>query len=150
MKKKYYTEVKRLKRYIGEKDVDIILIPGLNIFKRGEYKATIGNNLGTNLFAYKEHIYLNSDRYIDEGHSVFNEIQFQPNIKLFHTTGRIIQGYYHEEMVIQVQNKDWTLTKINLCKDLDCLPKGLSTPQFTLKYDLNHPLLTFCQYIDFL
>jgi hypothetical protein len=144
MKKKYYTEVKRLSRYsLG--DSDIILVPGLNIFKHGEFKTTVGNNLGTNLFAYKEHIYLNSDRYIDEGGYVYNEIQFLPNIKLFPLTGKSLTGYFHEEMSIQVPNKDWTMTKINLCKDLQCIPKGMSVPQYTLKYEINYHLLAFCQ-----
>jgi hypothetical protein len=145
MKKKYYSEVKRLHKFTSEGDSELILIPGLNIFKNGEFKSMIGNNLGTNLFAYREHIYLNSDRYVDEGGEIYNEIQFLPNIKLFQLTGKIFNGHIHEEMNMQLQNKDWTLTKINLCKDLDCLPKGKATPQFTLKYELNHSFLTYCQ-----
>jgi hypothetical protein len=148
MKKKYYTEVKRLSRYStsqDHQDNEVILVPGLNIFRNGEFRTMSGNNLSTNLFAYKEHIYLNSDRYIDEGQEVFNEIQFTPNIKLFQLTGRIIPGHIHEEMTIQIPNNSWTLTKINLCKDLECLPSKSATPQFTLKYELNHSFLNYCQ-----
>jgi hypothetical protein len=145
MKKKYYSEVKRLSKAEPNSNDEIVLIPGLNIFKSGPFKSINGNNLVTSLFAYKEHIYLNSDRYIDEGELVFNEIQFISNVKLFELTGIFITGFHHEEMHINLNNKDWTLKKFNLCKDLECLPKNSNQPQFILKYEFNHHFLTYCQ-----
>jgi hypothetical protein len=117
----------------------------LNLFKNGPFKSISGNNIQTSLFAYKEHIYLNSDRFIDEGEEVFNEIQFLPNVKLFEICGRTVSGFLHEEMHLNVANKDWTLKKYNLCKDVDCLPKQSNVPHFIIKYEFNHQFLTYCQ-----
>ncbi len=149
MKKKYFSEVKRLYRLPVSPDQndEVVLIPGLNIFESGPFKSLSGNILHTSLFAYKEHIYLNSDRYIDEGDKVFNEIQFVPNIKLFQISGKFFTGFHHEEMHLDVDSKNWTLKKFNLCKELDCLPKCSSSPHFTLKYEFNIHLLNYCQYV---
>lgn len=149
MKKKYFSEVKRLSKALNSlgNNEDVILIPGLNLFKSGPFKSISGNNLFTSLFAYKEHIYLNSDRYIDEGAEVFNEIQFLPNIALFEISGDFISGFHHEEMHLYVNNKDWTLKKYNLCKDIECLPKTPSAPHFVLKYEFNQHFLAYCQYL---
>lgn len=148
MKKKYYAEVKRLFRYSERSPRDeyqIALVPGINLFKNGKFKSISGNNLQTSLFAYKEHIYLNSDRYIDEGEDVRNELQFIPNIKLFEVTGKFVPGFHHEEMHISLKDKEWTLKQFNLCKDLDCLPKIKNKQQFLLKYEFNPSLLLYCQ-----
>jgi hypothetical protein len=144
MKKKYYVEVKRLSRYDTNED-EICLIPGVNLFKSGSFKSLSGNNLQTSLFAYKEHIYLNSDRYVDEGEQVFNEIQFFPNVKYFEIFGKSHKGFHHEEMHLSLNSKEWTLKKHNICKELDCLPKSSNQPQFVLKYEFNHHLLNYCQ-----
>lgn len=148
MKKKYLPEVKRLTKVTSDLNPgdDIVLIPGINLFKSGSFKSLSGNNLLTSLFAYKEHIYLNSDRYIDEGEEVFNEVQFFSNVKLFELTGNFIKGFHHEEMYLNLKSKDWTLKKFNLCKELDCLPKSTTQPHFILKYEFNHFLLNYCQY----
>ncbi len=147
MKKKYYVEVKRLSRLSTEKDSneEVVLIPGINVFRGGAFKSMSGNNLQTSLFAYKEHIYLNSDRYIDEGETVYNEVIFLPNAKLFEISGKFISGFHHEEMILNLNSKDWTLKKYNLCKELECLPKTSSSPHFVLKYEFNHHLLNYCQ-----
>jgi hypothetical protein len=146
MKKKYYVEVKRLSRLFSDpKDEEVVLVPGINLFKSGPFNSLSGNNLQTSLFAYKEHIYLNSDRYIDEKSIVYNEIQFLPNVKLFELTGKIVNGFHHEEMSISLNSLDWTLKKHNICKELDCLPKTSNIPQFVLKYEFNHHLLNYCQ-----
>jgi len=146
MKKKYFSEVKRISRAIlDNKDEEIVLIPGINLFKRGPFKSLTGVNLSTSLFAYKEHIYLNSDRFIDEGELVYNEIQFLSNVKLFSLTGEFLKGFHHEEMQLNLINKEWTLKKFNLSKDLECFPKGSSSPHFVLKYEINHNLLNYCQ-----
>jgi hypothetical protein len=147
MKKKYYVEVKRLARLSSERESseEVVLIPGVNLFKNGSFKSISGNNLQTSLFAYKEHIYLNSDRYIDEGEFIYNEVQFLPNAKLFEISGKYVNGFHHEEMLLNLNSKDWTLKKFNLCKELECLPKSSASPQFSLKYEFNHHLLNFCQ-----
>jgi hypothetical protein len=146
MKKKYYSEVKRLSRLSSESNTneDVILIPGINLFKNGPFKSISGNNLQTSLFAYKEHIYLNSDRYIDENDFVYNEIQFMSNFKLFEISGIFINGFHHEEMYLSLTGKNWTLKKFNLCKELECLPKSTGS-NFVLKYEFNHNLLVYCQ-----
>jgi hypothetical protein len=144
MKKIYYGEVKRLS-ISDDNSEEIALIPGLNLFKNGSFKLNTGNNLATNLFAYREHIYLNSDRFIEENDEVFNEIQFIPNTKLFKLTGRTVNGYYHEEIIINANTKKWTLKKISLCKDLPCFHKGKNTPEYTIKYEINNYLINFCQ-----
>jgi hypothetical protein len=123
----------------------VVLIPGMNLFQRGPFKSLTGINTQTSLFAYKEHIYLNSDRFIDEGEAVHNEVQFIPNVKLFELTGSFVNGFHHEEMHINLNSKEWTLKKYNLCKELECLPKSSSSPHFILKYEFNHHLLNYCQ-----
>jgi hypothetical protein len=147
MKKKYYSEVKRLSRVFLEPNIneECVLIPGINLFQRGTFKSLTGINTLTSIFAYKEHIYLNSDRFIDEGGEVLNEIHFIPNVKLFQVTGTFVTGYHHEEMNINLQSNEWTLKKYNLCKELECFPRGSSTPNFILKYEFNSHLLNFCQ-----
>jgi hypothetical protein len=149
MKLKYFNEVKRLYRIVhtNDKNEEVILIPGLELFKSGTFKqaTNVGNNLVTSLFAYKEHIYLNSDRYFDEGEEVYNELQFIPNIKLFEYCGNFVRGYVHEEMLINVVNKSWTLKKFNLCSELDCISKGSNSASFILKLEFNYKFLTYCQ-----
>ncbi len=148
MKKKYYSEVKRLSRYVDENDknADIALIPGLNLFKPSEFNFNTGNNLGTSIFAYKEHIYLNSDRFIDEGDVVHNELHFFPNVKLFEIFGTSVKSIQHEEMFIKLIGKEWTLKKYNLCKELECLPTNKDkNPNIVLKYEFNHNLFVYCQ-----
>ena len=150
MKKKYYSEVKRLSRFVESTDQnnDVALIPGLNLFHPQEFKFSSGNNLGTSIFAYKEHIYLNSDRFIDEGEIVYNELHFLPNVKLFEIFGKSVRSLQHEEMYIKLYGKDWTLKKYNLCKDLECLPfKKEKNQNFVLKYEFNQKLFLYCQYI---
>lgn len=148
MKKKYYTEVKRLARGFLDpsSNEELVLIPGVNLFNRGTFKSLTGINLSTSLFAYKEHIYLNSDRFIDEGERIFNEMQFIPNVKLFELTGTFVTGFHHEEMHMNLNSKEWTLKKYNICKELECLPRSSSQPHFVLKYEFNHNLLNYCQY----
>ncbi len=147
MQKKYFSEVKRLSRYSSstEQNEEVVLLPGINLFKSGPFKSLSGNNLGTSLFAYKEHIYLNSDRYIDETEIVYNDIQFIPSIKYFELTGQFIPGFNHEEMNISLNGSDWTLKKFNLCKELECMPKNGGLASFNLKYEFNNSLLTYCQ-----
>jgi hypothetical protein len=150
MKKKYYTEVKRLYRHATldantNAQEEVVLIPGLNLFKNGPFNSLTGNNLFTSLFAYKEHIYLNSDRYIDETKEVLNEIQFLTNFDLFRISGKFISGFHHEEMQLNLKNSEWTLKKYNLCKELECLPKTKSSTHFSLKYEFNHQFLIYCQ-----
>jgi hypothetical protein len=149
MKLKYFNEVKRLFRIVtlNDKNEEVILVPGLELFKSGQFKqsSNTGNNLVTSLFAYKEHIYLNSDRYFDEGEQVYNELQFLPNIKLFEYCGTFVNGYIHEEMTINISNKQWTLKKLNLCSELDCISKGTTSAAFTLKLEFNYKFLTYCQ-----
>ena len=146
MKKKYYSEVKKLTKF-DESTVneEVVLIPGMNLFKNGPFKSLVGNAISGTLFAYKEHIYLNSDRYFEENELVYNEINFQPNIKLFEVSGKFVPGYYHEEMNLKIQTKNWTLKKFNICKDIECLPKNKSNQYFTLKYEYHNGLFTFCQ-----
>ena len=145
IKKKYYNEVKRLYRYSEQgADEDLAIIPGINLFKSSTFTYQSGNNLVTSLFAYKEHIYLNSDRFIDENNSVFNEIQFMPNIKLFETCGKFVSGFHHEEVTINLNHKDWTMDKYNLCKELDCMQIKNSNV-FTLKHEFDYKLLNYCQ-----
>lgn len=146
MKKKFYPDVKRLyKQFSSQNDEEIVLIPGINLFKNGPFKYQHGNNLVTSLFAYKEHIYLNSDRFVDETEEVFNEIQFSPASKLFESCGRFVSGFHHEEVVVTLTNRDWTMSMFNLCREIECLPKGVSTPSYTLKYELDMNLMNFCQ-----
>ncbi len=151
MRLKYFNEVKRLFRIVhtNDRNEEVILIPGLELFKSGTFKqaTNVGNNLVTSLFAYKDHIYLNSDRYFDEGEPVYNELQFVPNIKLFEYCGNFVKGYVHEEMVINVVNKQWTLKKFNLCIELECLSRSSNSASFTLKLEFNYKFLTYCQYI---
>lgn len=149
MKKKYYSEVKRLFRFTETVDKhEIALVPGLNnLFIPKEFKFTHGNNLGTSIFAYKEHIYLNSDRFIDEGEPLYNELHFIPNIKLFKIFGISVRSLQHEEMQIKLTGENWTLKKYNLCKELKCFPsqKDSITNNFALKYEFNEMLFNYCQ-----
>lgn len=149
MKKKYYSEVKRLSRFVedDDKNNEIALIPGLNLFQPAEFKFSTGNNLGTSIFAYKEHIYLNSDRFIDENELVHNELHFLPNIKLFEIFGKSVpRSSQHEEMFIKLYGKEWTLKKYNLCKDLECLPTPKEKNQnIVLKHEFNQKLFVYCQ-----
>lgn len=154
MKLKYFNEVKRIFRIVSssDKNEEVILIPGFELFKSGPFKqySNLGNNLVTSLFAYKDHIYLNSDRYFDEGDEVFNELQFLPNIKLFEFCGNFVNGYVHEEMNINVEHRQWTLKKFNLCSELECVSKGNTAALFTLKFEFNYRFLTYCQYIIYI
>jgi len=147
MRKKYYSEVKKLTKY-DETNIneELVLIPGLNLFKNGPFKSLVGNAATGTLFAYKEHIYLNSDRYFEENEHIFNEIYFHPNIKLFEVSGKFVSGYFHEEMNLKMATKNWTLKKFNICKDLDCLPKTKGGQYLNLKYEYNHGFFVFCQY----
>jgi len=146
MKKKYYPEVKKLIRFDESmSQEELVFIPGINLFKNGNFKSLIGNASAGTLFAYKEHIYLNSDRYFEENEKIFNEIYFQPNIKLFETSGKFVSGLFHEEMNMKMTTKNWTLKKFNICKDLDCIPKHRDGNYFTLKYEYNHQFFVFCQ-----
>ena len=146
MKKKYYPEVKKLIRFDeNNSQEELVFIPGINLFKNGQFKSLIGNASTGTLFAYKEHIYLNSDRYFEENQKIFNEIYFQSNIKLFETSGKFVSGLFHEEMNMKMTTKNWTLKKFNICKDLDCIPKHKDGSYFTLKYEYNHQFFVFCQ-----
>jgi len=167
VEKQYYPEVKKLYRYSSIKlkqkdnivsykieDEEILLIPGLNLFEQGEFKNINGNNFQSSLFAYKDHIYLNSDRFIEEGEEIFNEIQFQPNIELFESCGKVINDFYHEEVKIKLNIKNWSLLKFDLCKNIDCLStkpnyrnpkKNSSNPELILKNQFDIRLLNICQ-----
>jgi hypothetical protein len=146
MKKKFYSEVKKLTKF-DETNIqdELVLIPGINLFNKGSYKLVVGNAVTGTLFAYKEHIYLNSDRYFEENEQIYNEIYFQSNIKLFEVSGKFVNGFIHEEMNLKVMTKNWTLKKYNICKDLECLPKSVAAQYFNLKYEYNHKFFLFCQ-----
>ena len=146
MKKKYYSEVKKLIRFDeSNSQEELVFIPGINLFKNGNFKSLIGNAATGTLFAYKEHIYLNSDRYFEENQNIFNEIYFKANIKLFETSGKFVSGLFHEEMNLKATTNNWTLKKFNICKDLDCIPKHKDGNYFVLKYEYNHQFFVFCQ-----
>jgi hypothetical protein len=150
MKKKIYYEVNRVQRFSDSSVSEhVVLIPGLNIFRNGPFKSRVGNNLMTSLFVYKEHIYLNSDRLIEEGEIVFNEKQFMSDYELFKLAGLFVNGFVHEEIELNVKNNNWTLKKSDLCKESDCLKKSGTTSasilKYILKYEFNQPLFNYCQ-----
>lgn len=167
VEKQYYHEVKKLYKYStimnkqNENNVkyqidneEILLIPGLNLFRQGEFKNIQGNNFQSSLFAYKDHIYLNSDRFIEEGSEILNEIQFQPNIELFQSCGKVINDFYHEEVIIKIDISNWSLLKFDLCKNIDCLSinpnfknprKNSSHPEILLKNQFDLRFLNICQ-----
>lgn len=167
VEKQYYHEVKKLYKYStimnkqNENNVkyqidneEILLIPGLNLFSQGEFKNIQGNNFQSSLFAYKDHIYLNSDRFIEEGSEILNEIQFQPNIELFQSCGKVINDFYHEEVIIKLDISNWSLLKFDLCKNIDCLSinpnfknpkKNSSHPEIVLKNQFDFRFLNICQ-----
>lgn len=162
-KKQYYPEVKKLfklngvehKQELSASKEEILLIPGLNLIQNAKYKSVYGINFSSSLFAYKEHIYLNSDRLIEEGDYVYNNIQYLTNTKLFETCGTVIDDYFYEEVSVKVSNKDWTLLKLDLCKASDCLMIGaygkpqstnlVVNPVLTLKSSWDKRLLSICQ-----
>lgn len=161
--KKYFSEVKKLDLYsVSNQDKlsnskEILLIPGLNLFSKGSFSSYGNINLKSSLFAYKEHIYLNSDRYVDEHQPIYNELQFQSNPDLFEYCGMFVEGSFHEEVVVQIKNSGWNLYQYDLCKSINCVPKNkfsygfssINSPFFILKYEFNNKLLTMCSIDQF-
>ena len=145
----YYGEVRRISKFQPSKNTknindELCLVPGLNAFKKGKFTNMLGNKLESNIFVYKNNIYLNSDRFIDEDNEVFNEIEFQTNTELFEQCGTFVEDYYHEEIKITLPKNDWSINKYNLCKELDCFG-GNSSPEFSFKSNLNLYFLLYCQ-----
>lgn len=166
--KQFNAEVKKLFKYSYTKNTykesslpltklneeELLLIPGLNLFEQGRFNHSSGNNFSSSLFSYKEHIYLNSDRYVEEGEKIYNDIQFQSNINLFESCGLIINDYYHEELIIKLNNKNWTLIQFDLCKSIDCISlrpnyknpsKLIANPTLKIKKEFDFRLLNICQ-----
>ncbi len=164
----YYNDVKKIMKYsftlnsFKENNLplkkfneeEILIIPGINIFKPGGFKRQYGNTFSSSLFAYKEHIYLNSDRFIEEGDELMNDVQFTPNTLLFESCGKVINDFYHEEVSIKIKNNDWTLIKYDLCKATDCISlnpnyknpsKNINNPLLVLKGEFDLRLLNICE-----
>lgn len=146
----YYGEVKRVNKFIpsttqnNNLNEELCLIPGLNIFKKGKFNNLLGNKLDSNVFVYKNNIYLNSDRFIDEDQEVFNEIQFQSNKELFEQCGNFVEDFYHEEIKIKLSSTNWDINRYNLCKELGCMGDS-SSPEFLFRFMLNQQFLLYCQ-----
>lgn len=148
-------------KYIALKNKEILLIPGLNLFDNYKFSSLSGNNLSSSLYAYKDYIYLNSDRYIEENMQVFNNIQFQKNLVLFESCGKINQGFFNEEVYIKFNNNDWDLFQYDICKAIDCgnnldsynnldssnkkTQKKILNPTLVLKNIFNNKLFVLCQ-----
>lgn len=151
----YYKDVKRIQTYfqdIGNNE-EICLVPGLNMFNKGTFSNSLGNNFFSNVYIYKSNIYLNSDRFIEEGKEVYNEISFESNRFLFEQSGIFIEGNFHEDVSIKITPGLWNLNKLNLCKELSCLDSihnniqgiSISDVEFVFKHNFNSQFLLFCQ-----
>lgn len=154
--KKYFSEITRIKKFSindkDKKDSEILLVPSINLIENSSFKHTININFGSSLFAYKDHIYLNSDRYIEETEEVFNEINFEGNFELFSNCGKVIDSPFHNEVIIRIKNENWSLLKFDLCNMLGCIQKNKynnttnskTNPTYVLKYEYDNALLINC------
>lgn len=154
--KKYFSEITRIKKFsINDKDKkenEILLIPSINLIENSYFKHTININFGSSLFAYKDHIYLNSDRYIEETEEIFNEINFEGNYELFSNCGKVIDSPFHNEVLFKIKNENWSLLKFDLCNMVGCVQKNKyntttnskTNPTYLLKYEYDNSLLINC------
>ena len=57
----YYKDVKRIQTYFQDvsNNEEICLVPGLNMFNKGTFSNSLGNNFLSNVYIYKSNIYLN-------------------------------------------------------------------------------------------
>ena len=145
--KKYYQDVRKLDLVNSDKG-ELLLVPGLNLFEKNKFDSQGNINLKSSIFAYKEHIYLNSDRYADETSPIYNELSFRTNPELFLSCGKFVEGLHHEEVEVKFKNTNWNLVKFDMCKSISC-SKNIDRPSFVLKYEFDQRLLTMCQIDQF-